>query len=244
MIYVDRRTGSIELKEPLEKLGVQVYVDTLEYGDVFFAGEGPNGVESIAIERKCLGDLIQSMRSGRLSGHQLPGLMTTYDRVYLMVEGEWQPDKDGFIEEFKYGRWRPYKLGQSQITYLEPASYLNTLEMVAGVRVQRTLDINESAHYIRALWRSWQKGWGEHKALSALHMKNVLPSGAAVHWEQPSLLRRVAAQLPGIGTERSEAVEAAFSDCVSMVNADPKQWMEIDGVGKGIASKVWKALRS
>jgi len=58
----------------------------------------------------------------------------------------------------------------------------------------------------------------------------------------PSLVRRVAKELPGIGWERSLLVEETFDSVRTMVNAPLEQWLEIEGIGKGIATKVQEEL--
>ena len=60
--------------------------------------------------------------------------------------------------------------------------------------------------------------------------------------QQPSLMRRVAKELPGIGWERSLVVEAKWDSVRDMVNAPVEEWLELDGIGKGIASRVQEEL--
>ena len=57
-----------------------------------------------------------------------------------------------------------------------------------------------------------------------------------------SLVRRVAKELPGIGWERSLLVEETFDSVRTMVNAPLEEWLEIEGIGKGIATKVQEEL--
>ena len=59
----------------------------MDYGDAMVTGNGPCGQVDIGIERKRIGDLVNSITTGRLSGHQLPGLLAQYYKVYIIVEG-------------------------------------------------------------------------------------------------------------------------------------------------------------
>lgn len=89
MILVDTRAGSKELIEPLEARGLPVDPVTLEFGDVAFEGRGEHGkAVFVGIEYKKLSELVQAMNDGRFAGHQLPGMVQTYDYRYLLVEGE------------------------------------------------------------------------------------------------------------------------------------------------------------
>ena len=59
---------------------------------------------------------------------------------------------------------------------------------------------------------------------------------------RPSLVRRVAKELPGIGWERSLAIEQRWPTVREMVNASTNEWVELDGIGKGIASRINEEL--
>ncbi|KKK85044.1 hypothetical protein LCGC14_2777270, partial [marine sediment metagenome] len=59
---------------------------------------------------------------------------------------------------------------------------------------------------------------------------------------KPTLVRRIANELPGIGWERSVAVAAKFSSVAAMMSATQKDWTEIEGIGSKIAKEVKRAL--
>jgi len=103
-IDLDYRTGSGELEKLFLPYGIKVNRTKLEFGDLAFEGRGPHGACSIVIERKRITDLIQSMESRRLSGHQLPGMAERYDYCYLIVEGIWRPGQNGELE-IRNGSW-------------------------------------------------------------------------------------------------------------------------------------------
>jgi len=59
---------------------------------------------------------------------------------------------------------------------------------------------------------------------------------------KPSLARRVAAELPGIGIGKSGAVADHFKTVRKMVEADEQEWTEVAGIGKTLAKKINEAL--
>ncbi len=56
------------------------------------------------------------------------------------------------------------------------------------------------------------------------------------------MLRRVAKELPGIGWERSLAVEKHFVSVLAMMLAKSPEWEKVDGIGKTLAQKIVKAI--
>ena len=69
MIRVDDRVGSIELLPKLREYGVKVASERLQYGDFAWLGNGPLGRSNIAIERKRIHDLIDSIVSTPATGY-------------------------------------------------------------------------------------------------------------------------------------------------------------------------------
>lgn len=234
MIYVDKRQGSIELVVPLQTRGVSVEITTLEYADACFIGHGPGGHDVlVGIERKTIRDLLQSMTSGRLSGHQLPGLVQHYAYRWLLVEGRYRESADGFVEI-------PWKTGWEtvRVTYSAVESFLLTVGLKAGVTVQRTYDLRGSAAWLALLHQWWTgKAWKEHRSHLALHQ----PSDQGL-WSKPGLVHRMAAQLPGID-EKAAVVAQHFRTVSEMVQASEGAWRQIPGIGKVTAARVTAAMR-
>lgn len=241
---VDPRVGSGDLLSPLQTLGLNAELKPLEFGDVAFTGNGPQGEGCawVGVERKRLKDMLGSIRSGRYSGHQLPGLRRRYDFCYLLVEGLYRPsrDQDGILEEH-HGKdgWQPVVIGRSRFLYRELSMFLMTLQTVVGMPVLRSLSVPETAHLVRDLWQWWnRKTWAQHRA----HVQFNLTTDQGLI-DRPSLLRRMAKELPGIGWERSLAVEQEFRNVEQMVLADEKRWRGISGIGKVLAARAARAMR-
>lgn len=235
MILVDSREGSKELADLISD-AILVHLD---YGDCAFEGNGPNGHIHIGIERKAISDLIQSINSGRLSGHQLPGLLENYQRVYLICEGIWRANrKDGIVEVFRHGKFKP--LGGSTFTSKRIWGYLTALNALTGVILIMTPDMGETALVIEELHQWWNQKWEKH--VSHLMVNKVAPPSAYLRPGRPSLLRRMAVELPGVGFERVAIVEKTFGTVQRMFDATEDEWRMLDGIGKVTAKNCWRAL--
>jgi len=234
-IFIDSRTGSKEFVDLLND-GV---LTQLDYGDFTFEGNGPNGKVQIGVERKVINDLISSISSGRLSGHQLPGLLEEYYKVYLIVEGVWKANrKDGRVEVFRHGKFKP--LGESRFTSKRIWGYLTALNASTGVTIFITTDILETVLVIEELYSWWNGDWARHK--SHVMMNKITPPTAYLKPGHPSQLRRVLSALDGIGWEKVPKVEARFKSLRGVFEATEEEWMTVPGIGKLTAKKLWEAL--
>jgi len=246
-LLVDPRVGSKELSPFLFSLGLPTEETHLDYGDFAFEGSGPDGPTLIGIERKCLGDMLQSMRSGRLAGHQLSGLLSTYSTTYLVVEGVYRRGPDGILERPGWGRgeggraaWAPVKFGSSTYLFSELDNFLTSLENIAGLKIRLTSSKTHTAQVIESLYKWWGKEWGKHKSLGVVYT----PAPKTLDLVEPSVLRKVAVQLPGVGWEKSIAVERRWHTVLDMVLAEQGEWEELPGIGKTMAGRIVQALRT
>ncbi len=208
MILVDTRAGSEELIKPLGKLGLPVEEAQLDYGDIAFLGRGVGGKQVfIGVEHKKVPDLVQSLTSGRLQGHQLPGMLTMYDRSWLCVEGEWVADPAGSIHTWQARGKRRRLKGAPPAMELEKR--LLCLETRGGFRVRHCPARQDTLRFLFALYRYWtDKDLDEHKSHLALHAPDLDESLR----EPVSDFRHTVARFPGIGFVRSQAVEDTFYD--------------------------------
>lgn len=238
MIWIDGREGSVEMSHLIE----ESVVVTLDYGDAAFLGKGPDGEVEVGVERKKIGDLLNSIATGRLGGHQLPGLLSSYHKVYLIVEGEWRANPiTGIVEApRRKGMWVDISKGR-KFRGDEVWAFLTTMENT-GVIVRTTRNMTETCRMIENLERWWNKEWDKHRSHLAMH-KRPMGMAAVLTTSPPSLLRRIAAELPHIGVDRSRLVERHFRSVVHMINAEEEEWMEVEGVGKVTAREVVEAVR-
>jgi ERCC4-type nuclease len=239
MISVDDRVGSVELADTIRAMHIEVTVKRLAFGDFYWEGNGPKGACTIGVERKRLRDLLCCIQDSRFAAHQLPGMIDTYDHCYLIVEGKWSIDGRTLelIEVCKDG-WRPVRLGPSHgFMYRELDNYLNSIAAMSSCRVKTSTCPAETVAQLIDLYHWWQKSWGDHKSLKVLRKEPPKFS-----FFNPSVCQLMASCLPGIGYERSGAVAAKFHTPVNMVLGTVAEWMEVAGVGQGIATKVVRAL--
>ena len=245
-IQVDNRAGSAQMAPLLRKLGEEVELTQMPYGDVAFLGYGVQGAPvSVGIEMKSLSDVLACIQSGRFAGHQLPGLVQSYDYVWLLVEGVWRSrPQDGVLEYRREGShggqfWNVAGGGRKLWLWRDLESWLNTVCVMGGIRVHRVRDWNEGAAWIKTLHQWFVKE--EHSS----HL--VMYSGKAIAGDEallvrPSLVRRVAAELPGIGFKRSAAVASHFRTVAEMVSAPLSEWLMVDGVGRKTAADIVRGL--
>jgi len=236
---VDNRQGSGELA-PL--ITSPHGLCRLEYADFAFGGNGPDGPVDIGIERKSLRDLLSSMTSGRLSGHQLIGITKAYDRVYILVEGVWRVGaKDGLLMSFAgKGKWKPVTQGRRKFMAREVWNFLQTLQVVCGVWVIQTANKVESARWLDSCYRWWDKPWDRHRS----HLQFHEPPQVA-QLTKPSTVARVASQLEGVGWDKATKIAKRYDRVVDLVHAFTSTLCEIDGIGektaRAIHDQLWRS---
>ncbi len=234
VIQIDERIGSRELAQYLPEGSFETV--HLDFGDFAWVGRGIGGEPyPVGVERKTIGDLISCIKTGRFSGHQLPGLLNTYKTVYLIVEGLMQCSP---TNEQLCTRWGSDWIPVEGIKGSAVIGYLNTIAVMGGVIIWHTGSPRETTAYLMALHDWWtKKDLDKHR--SHLQIRYKVPTFIP----QMSLVRRIAAELPGIGHDKSGKVEEKFGSVRRMINAEEKEWMEIEGVGKTIAKNIKEAIQ-
>lgn len=230
---------------PLFPTGIDVSIGRLDFGDFMFLGNGPEDtLVSIGIERKSLKDLLNSMTTGRLSGHQIPGMVQQYNYCYILVEGIWRFNPmSGTLETLNGPVWEDVCLGQRRFMAKEVIGFLNTLAIKVGVHVVFSDNRKESIQVVCALYHWWNtKQWDEHSSHLSPNKAHKGPAGE-INLIKPSLVRRVAAEIKGIGWGKSRAVDGHFASVEEMVNASEREWRNIPGIGKGIARDAYEEIR-
>jgi ERCC4-type nuclease len=234
-ILIDPRVGSKDLVKYFDEGTVEL--SPLQYGDVSFGGRGPEGCPwQIGIERKVVGDLCACIGNGRFAGHQLPGLLSTYNFSYLLVEGLMRCDlSNGYIKVYRNGGWEPVIQGSRQFTVNEVMGFLNTVTTMTGVRVWQTDGARETAAYVKWLHHWWNsKDMDEHRAHIAVNR--------SIQIRQHTTAERIIAALPGISS-KAPGVLKHFGSVRTAMNADAKEWAEVKGIGKTIAQRIVATVR-
>jgi ERCC4-type nuclease len=238
----------------LRSLGLPAEETTLEFGDVVWAGLGPNETTvQCAVELKRLSDLLSSWASGRLNNHQLPGLTggigAGYDHVTLLIEGRYRAGDSGVLEwaserPLEGGRticnWTDAGFGLRRWMHSELEGKLSTLQNKAGIRIARTANVEETARYIGAQYVWWtSKEFAEHRSHEASFFKAQMPM-----LRPPTLRERIACQLPHVGEKSAPVVASAFESVRAMINAEEAEWLLIPRFGKKIAKDIVAAVSS
>ena len=255
MISIDNRTGSKELAPLFRPYGIPIEVRKLDFGDLAFEGNGPKGRCLIAIERKTITELVQSIESRRLSGYQLPGMADVYDYAYLVIEGIWRPGSQGELivghGTLDHGRsfggtWSP-GYGQG-ISYRAVDNYLATMELHAGVIFRRTLTPMETVVTVVDLFHWWNdKTWEKHSAHLAVYAPAVGEMGRSrlnlVRRDIP-LAEKWAMQLRGVDSVIAQRAAAQFGSALKLAVGLEEEWEEIKGIGRPTAQKIVREINA
>jgi len=196
----------------------------------------------IVCERKKIGDLCQCINDGRFLFQMQNCKEAGADYLCLVLEGRYRrnPD-DGLLEIPVWGInrngnhaeiWKPV---QPTMMFSRLDQYLTELQRDAGIIVKHTENVRGTADTILALYQNFQTPPDQHNSLHQI-FKAPTPT---VQLVRPSLVRRVASELSGIGWERSGAVAQRFGSVSEMVNADVLEWEKITTVdSKGRSRKI------
>lgn len=250
MILVDPRVGSKELfSDIFARVSgkAQLAKPQLAGGDFAFEGNGPNGRIDIGIERKCIGDMLGSMRSGRYAGDQAITMSSMYDVCYLIVEGIFRPNVNGYLETPKRGkgpvRWVPFTLAakgpmsRKGFTYAELDKFLQSLELKKNVIVVRSSSKMETVWQIVNRYNWWQKEWDAHESTDPIKTQTEITFSRVTE----DVL--AVAAWPGIGLKRSKAILRHFGSIENAVNALPTEWREIEGIGEQMSVRLYGFFR-
>lgn len=236
MILVDGRVGSVEMAGLLTSPKIVCHLD---YADFAWSGNGPNGPVDIGIERKSLMDLLGSMTSGRLSGHQIIGLTQQYDYVYLLVEGLWRPDRNnGMIMRINNsGKWVAAAQGSRRFMARDVYNFCNSLQIMCGIITIIAGNKWESAKWLDSCYGWWNKEWGKHKS----HLQFQKPVAHAA-LSKPSLVTRMASQLDGVGWDKARKIGSVFPTIGALVGATEKELKKVEGIGPKLAKRIVEEL--
>ena len=242
MLLLDNRVGSGDLGHYFAQWKVPYQLCRLEYADVAFTGHGPGEMDmEIGIEVKKVRDVLNCISDGRFSGHQLPGLVENYARVWLVIEGQYTVDYTTGLLVHRRGKFNvPVACGTRQFMYRDLSNWITTIETKTPVRVRRTGGRVETARFCADLYSWWtHKEWDQHR--SHLAFDEPLPDRMLLY--RPNLVRRVAKELEGIAWGKSGAVAKKFKSVEEMVYAEEKEWREVEGIGKTLAHRIYESLR-
>ena len=239
MILIDPRVGSKELLLHIQRLKIPVELSPLAYGDACFDGNGPRGPMSIGIERKALGDMLHCIDDARYAAYQRPGMAKLYNYSLLIIEGIWKPDYDtGYLLDLiATMTWRPYRYRSQMVRYSKLFRYILSLQL-SGQPVIITRDLEHTAYNIVECYHYFSKKWDNHTSLREIQKYPLAEVGGA-----PSLVRKCAAQVDGLGVKISSEVDKHFGSLYDMSSADELSWVKIPGISVRLARRIVKEIR-
>jgi len=230
VIYCEASVGSKEFKDLIKnRYGLRTAVETFRSGDFAFRCghtepnpfcNGEYGCK-IAIERKALSDCIGSMLKGRLR-KQVADLLVDYTQSWILVEGIYRPGQDDIIEILDWkGRWRASSYG---LTWSQLSGWLTRYEVMGMGKIHtwKTSTRYETAAWVAATWRWWQKEWKKHSPEAIEKMPNPIQ---ALTWRALQI-HKTAASLPEVGIKSCKRVGKYFKSIREMINADEDEWIK------------------
>lgn len=220
MILVDYREGSKDLIKPLQKRGLPVTEADLDAGDLAFVGRGEGGTPvSIGIEHKKVADLVQSIRTERLQGHQLGKMRAEYFMSYLFIEGELLYDERGrLLRRSRHGRPKvmPGSMGIGELL-----KRVYVLQLCGGLHPWWSATQRDTVLALEMLYRVWtDTDLDKHKSHIAVYQP---PPPVPI-----SQLRQTLCSLPGVKVAVSKAAEQTFGSIRAAVNAPVKAWAALE----------------
>lgn len=237
MLFVDPRLGSAELAAPLRKRGLEVVDDEYRDADVDFQGRGVHGAPvEVGIEVKKLGELIESLRSGRLTGVQVPrmrgvegaGDTPRYLFAYLLVIGDLAYDTRGML--MKHTGTHTFKPLPGHMTVAELFKRLHVLHVCAGVNWALVKNQRDAVRWIEALYHTWTDvDQDQHKS----HLGAYVPPAL----EKMGTFAHVVGGIPHVGPSVVEAAQMKFKTIRGAVNASAKAWSEVTTVSESGKSR-------
>jgi len=237
MILIDDRTGSKELLTYIMAIGVPCEISRLEFGDFAFEGNGPRGRIAIGIERKTLHDMLNCIDDSRYAAHQRPGMNSTYDKNFLILEGNWGPGAPPNMAGVLLEKGYPCRYRTGKVMYSKLYRYMLSISL-SGVTVLHSRDMRETAVNITEVYHYFQKNWEAHTALISTQ---ILAIPALT--QKPSLVRRWAADLANIGVKHSIEAERMFKTPIKLAQSTESDWMSIPGIGvktaMGVIREIW-----
>lgn len=224
MLFVDYREGSHDLVAPLQALGLPTTETELESADIAFEGRGEGGLPlQIGIEFKKLGELVGSLRTGRLQGHQLPLMRQQYNHSYLLIEGELLYGADGRLLR-RAGR-RQFKPMPGGMSVSEFYKRLHVLHLRGGLHPLWAHKREDTLRQIEALYRTWTDcSLDEHKSHIAIY---TAPTPVPV-----SQFRRTVSTLPDISLQMSRGAQQRFGSLRRAFAAPVQEWAEVVSTSK------------
>lgn len=226
MIFVDRRENDQhpQIARALRTAGLSVEVTTLDFGDFAFTGRGVGDVPvfvGIELKRLTTSDACDSIRSGRLADHQIPGMVGPegiYECGFLVIEGQYRVDETGRLLVLERRGWRQ---APGKMTAAELEKSVFTYELCSGMHVRYT---NREADTVRLLVNLYR--WFTDKPMDAhtSHLAAHQPTGI---FPMSDFRATLQVRCPGMGRAMSKAAEVKFGSLRKAAMAPAADWAAV-----------------
>jgi ERCC4-type nuclease len=247
MVIVDRRGGSAGEEGARKRLtalrarGVDCDLGTLDFGDYAIAGNGPdNTTVMVGVELKRSSDILNSLRSNRLTGHQIPGMVEMYEgRAWLLTEGIWREGRNGDWEVYQ-GSWQTFSAGSKTVQMADIEKWILSTVTFGGLMYWHTAVQSDTARFIANLDAMWcEKAYEDHKTYDVIYRKPP----DRVSFTAPSDFVQMVSVIKKVGWEKAKALEERFDgDWERLMAASAQDLQECPGVGETIADNILKTL--
>ncbi|UXD21845.1 hypothetical protein IPA_08720 [Ignicoccus pacificus DSM 13166] len=208
-VYVDEREKRSEVPKILkEKYGITVIWQQLPVADYVIS-------DRVAIERKSVRDLINSLRDGRLF-NQAKRLKEEYEKPFFLIEGSWNALK--FSERAAHS----------------VPSVIASLQYDFGIGVLYAPTKEDSARVIKFLV---QREQGEERRRVPVKTKGKPPISDIRQWQL-----YLVQCLPGVGPKLAERLLERFGSVRAVFNASVMELSRVEGLGESRAQEIVKIL--
>lgn len=222
--------------------GTGRFLSNLSSGDVCFTGNGPNGPLFIGIELKSISDMVQSLSHGRLQ-EQIRKMIQQYDISWILQYGRCRPGSKSYprcpipLQVYKEKSltrrregWYDLKLGTKPVPYgyLESFKVSPSLLSLNVIHSTRVETLQEAAHWIGVLYRTWSKPYHQHSSMRTFDQSgdkiknNPLKTITDFNSDSQDILEmaKFVAGLPGVRYERAIAISRHFRSIEKLMFAD------------------------
>lgn len=237
-LLIDAAVGSKDLVAPLKKLGLPARSTHLDSADVAFEGRGPGGLPTlVGIELKSIADLVASIETGRLPLEQMPKMLRTYAHSWVLVEGLWRRDEQGYVAAYRgRNQWRQLsrRLSAEELEKRMLTMELSGNEPTRKPHVRYVDARRDTLRVISALYHWWTDvNQDEHKSNVGVYQPPTI--------FDISTFRKMAYQLPHVGIKRSREVEEFFDgDLDALAVSHEVDWRALLGDHDG--REAWAAI--
>jgi Fanconi anemia group M protein len=229
------------LMSMLQKEGIQYTVQKIPIGDVL-------GLEGIAIERKTVSDLVNTLKGSSAGVPRLTKQMDAlleYERPYLLIENilsiRRDPMKGCVYIPFKtkHTKGRPYFITMERASFIHPSSLDGLIESIRekGIQIIKGFNALHSAGLLFGiLTEGSQESGTKGKRLPLIRTRKGLDS---MEDEQEFFI----AGFPGVNVVRAKSLLKKFGSPYEAITRTD-EWIQVEGIGPKTAANAKKLLYS